>query len=98
MQKARGFTLIELIVATTILAILTGMAIPLARVTIKRDKERELRHALWQMRDGIDRYKDAADRAAFQIKVDSGGYPPDLDTLVNGVDVGGFSAGYRQTR
>ncbi len=89
MQKARGFTLIELIVATTILAILTGMAIPLARVTIKRDKERELRHALWQMRDGIDRYKDAADRAAFQIKVDSGGYPPDLDTLVNGVDVGG---------
>jgi general secretion pathway protein G len=89
MQKARGFTLIELIVATTILAILTGMAIPLARVTIKRDKERELRHALWEMRDAIDRYKDAADRAAFQIKADSGGYPPDLDTLVNGVDVGG---------
>ncbi len=89
MRKARGFTLIELIVATAILAILTGMAIPLARVTIKREKERELRHDLWMMRDGIDRYKDAADRAAFQIKVDSGGYPPDLDTLVNGVDVGG---------
>ena len=87
--KQRGFTLIELIVATTILIVLTGMAIPMARVTIKRDKERELRHALWEMRDAVDRYKDAADRGAFQIKVGSEGYPPDLDTLVNGVDVGG---------
>jgi general secretion pathway protein G len=89
MSKARGFTLIELIVATTILAILTGMAIPLARVTIKRDKERELRRDLWMMRDAIDRYKDASERGAFQLKVGSEGYPPDLDTLVNGVDVGG---------
>ena len=88
-HKTRGFTLIELIVATSILVILTGMAIPLARVTIKREKERELRHALWQMRDAIDRYKDAADRGAFQIKVGSEGYPPDLQTLVDGVDVGG---------
>jgi general secretion pathway protein G len=88
-KSQRGFTLIELIVATTILVILTGMAIPLARVTIKRERERELRHALWEMRDAIDRYKDAADRGAFQIKVGSSGYPPDLDTLVKGVDVGG---------
>ncbi len=88
-RQARGFTLIELIVATTILLILTGMAIPTARVTIKREKERELRHAIWGMRDAIDRYKDAADRGAFQIKVGSEGYPPDLDTLVNGVDIGG---------
>jgi|SRR5947209_9646917 len=88
-RKILGFTLIELIVATAILAVLTGMAIPMARVTIKREKERELRHALWEVRDGIDRYKDAADRGAFQIKVGSQGYPPDLGTLVNGVDVGG---------
>jgi general secretion pathway protein G len=87
--KASGFTLIELIVATAILVILTGLAVPLARVTIKREKERELRHDLWELRDAIDRYKDAADRAAFQIKVGTEGYPPDLDTLVNGVDVGG---------
>jgi len=87
--KAFGFTLIELIVATAILVILTGLAIPLARVTIKREKERELRAALWEMRDAIDRYKDAADRGAFQTKVGSEGYPPDLDTLVKGVDVGG---------
>ena len=85
----RGFTLVEMIVAITILMILTGMAIPLARVTIKRERERELRQALWQMRDAIDRYKDAADRGAFQIKVGSEGYPPDLQTLVDGVDVNG---------
>src|SRR6266851_5780535 len=84
-----GFTLIELIVATAILVILTGLAVPLARVAIKREKERELRSALWELRDAIDRYKDAADRGGFQIKVGSEGYPPDLETLVKGVDVGG---------
>lgn len=85
----RGFTLIELVVATTILLVLSGMAMPVARVMVKREKERQLRHTLWQMRDAIDRYKDAADRGGFQIKVGSYGYPPDLDTLVNGVDIGG---------
>jgi general secretion pathway protein G len=88
-RTSSGFTLIELIVATAILAILTTMALPLARLSIKREKERELRYDLWQIRDSIDRYKDAADRQAFQIKVGSEGYPPDIDTLVNGVDVGG---------
>ncbi len=56
---------------------------------MKREREKELRAALWQMRDAIDRYKDAADRGAFQIKLGSEGYPPDLDTLVKGVDVNG---------
>ena len=87
--RQRGFTLIELIVATAILLILTGLAIPLVRVTIQRERERELRYDLWMMRDAIDRYKDAADRGAFQIKVGSEGYPPDLETLVTGVDVAG---------
>jgi general secretion pathway protein G len=88
-HRARGFTIIELIVATTILIILTGLAVPLARVTIKREKEHELRYDLWEMRDAIDRYKDAADRNAFRTKVDSQGYPPDLETLVKGEDVQG---------
>src|SRR5262252_3110332 len=88
-RAARGFTLMELIVATAIMVILTGMAVPLARVTLKREKERILRRDLWEMRDAIDRYKDAADRGAFQIKLGSEGYPPDLDTLVKGVDVQG---------
>jgi general secretion pathway protein G len=65
------------------------MAVPLVRITIQRERERDLRAALWALRDSIDRYKDAADRGAFQTKVGSEGYPPDIDTLVNGVDVGG---------
>jgi general secretion pathway protein G len=88
-RQARGFTLVELIIATTIMVILTGMALPLARVTISREKERLLRYDLWMMRDAIDRYKDAADKGAFQIKLGSEGYPPDLDTLVQGVDSNG---------
>ena len=84
-----GFTLIELIVAVTILIILTGAAVPLARLQIQRQREKVLRAELWEMRDAIDRYKDAADRGAFQTKVGSDGYPPDLDTLVSGVDVAG---------
>jgi len=88
-KQSGGFTLIELIVATTILIILTSLAVPLARVTIKREKEHELRRDLWQMRDAIDRYKDAADTGAFQTKVGTENYPPDLDTLVKGVDVRG---------
>lgn len=87
-QKLSGFSLIELIVATAILLILTSLAVPMARITIKREREHQLRRDLWEMRDAIDRYKDAADRGAFQIKVGSDGYPPDLDTLVNGVSVG----------
>jgi len=88
-QGGRGFTLLELIVAATILSILTLMALPLARVTIQREKERQLHRALWEMRDAIDRYKTMADRSAFQTKVDSYGYPPDLDTLVKGVEMQG---------
>jgi general secretion pathway protein G len=84
-----GFTLIELIVATAIMVILVSMAVPVTSFAIKREKERELRYDLWMMRDAIDRYKDAADRAAFQIKLGSEGYPPDLETLVQGVDSNG---------
>ncbi len=76
----------ELIVAAAILAILASAAIPITRFQIKREKERELRYDLWTMRDAIDKYKDAADKGAIQTKVDSQNYPPDLDTLVNGVD------------
>jgi general secretion pathway protein G len=88
-QREHGLTLVELIVAVTILAILAGAAVPLARTTLRRSKERELRRDLWEMRDAIDRYKDAADRGAFQIKVGTEGYPPDLETLVKGVDSNG---------
>ncbi len=88
-RNCRGLTLVELIVAFTIIGIMAAAAVPIVRVRIKREKEIELRRDLWEMRDAIDRYKDAADRGAFQTKVDSLGYPPDLQTLVDGVDVQG---------
>jgi general secretion pathway protein G len=84
-----GLTLVELIIVVAILSILATAAIPIARFQVRREKERELRRDLWEMRAAIDHYKDAADKGAFQIKADSLGYPPDLDTLVNGVDVQG---------
>jgi general secretion pathway protein G len=88
-RPEQGFTLLELILATSILIILSTMAVPLARLTIAREKERMLRNDLWEMRDAIDRYKDAADRQLFQTKVDSQNYPPDLETLVKGVTIQG---------
>ncbi len=85
----RGLTLVELIVTVAILSILAGAAVPIARFKVKRENERELRRNLWEMRDAIDHYKDAADRGAIQTKLDSQNYPPDLETLVNGVDIQG---------
>ncbi|MGA7513201.1 MAG: type II secretion system protein [Candidatus Sulfotelmatobacter sp.] len=88
-RVAQGFTLLELIIATAIVVILSTMAVPMARVTIQREKERMLRNDLWELRDAIDRYKEAADRGGFRTKVDSQNYPPDLETLVKGEDVNG---------
>jgi len=88
-HREAGLSLVELIVTVAILAVLATVAVPVARFRVQREKERELRYDLWQMRDAIDHYKDAADRGGFQVKIDSQGYPPDLETLVNGVDVQG---------
>ena len=85
----RGLSLVELIVTVFILAILASAALPLTRFQMKRQNERILRYDLWQMRAAIDKYKDAADKGAIQTKVDSQNYPPDLETLVNGVDIQG---------
>jgi general secretion pathway protein G len=82
-----GLTLIELIITVAIVGILACAALPIARFQVKREKERELRRDLWEMRDAIDKYKDAADRGGILIKLDSQGYPPDLQTLVDGVEV-----------
>jgi general secretion pathway protein G len=80
-------TLIELILACAILAILSSAALPLAQMTIRRQRETELRRELREMRDAIDRYKDAADKNLIRTEVGSQGYPPDLETLVEGVTV-----------
>lgn len=88
-RAIRGMSLVELIVSFTILLILTMTALPLARVRIQREREHQLRYALREMRQAIDRYKDAADRGLIQVKVGTEGYPPDIDTLVKGVDIVG---------
>ena len=88
-SKESGLSLVELIVSFTILLILTSVALPLARVRIRREKERQLHYSLREMREAIDRYKDAADRGLIQVKVGTEGYPPDLETLVKGVPIVG---------
>jgi general secretion pathway protein G len=85
-RSEHGFTLLELVVAVTIMSVLSAMALPMVYVTIQRQKEKELRRALWEMRDAIDRYQAQAERGAFQAKVDSKNYPPDLETLYKGVE------------
>jgi len=85
LHSAAGMTLLGLIIATSILVVLASAAMPLARVTIMRSRESELHYDLREMRDAIDRYKDAADRGLIQVSQDSFGYPPDLETLVAGV-------------
>lgn len=81
-------TLLELIIACSILVILASAALPIARYTIQRQKEAELRRDLREMKDAIDRYKDLADRNLIRVEVGSEGYPPDLETLVKGVQLG----------
>lgn len=85
-HSRRGFTLVELIVAFTILSLLTVMAVPLARYRVRREKERELRWALRELRTAIDKYKDMADAGKLgQQKLGSEGYPESLEILVEGV-------------
>ncbi len=83
-----GMTLLELIIACTILLILSSAAMPLARYTVMRQRESELRQDLREMRNAIDRYKDLSDRNLIRVELGSEGYPPDLDTLVKGVQLG----------
>jgi general secretion pathway protein G len=82
-----GVTLMELIIVVTVLSILASAAIPAVKFEVKRTKERQLRADLWEMRRSIDMYKDVADLGGIQTKADSNNYPPDLQTLVDGVDV-----------
>src|SRR5438105_8792769 len=88
-MKKSGFTLIELIVTVFIISIHVGVAVQLARNSIKRDKEVELREALREIRTAIDKYKDASDRGMIPVKVDTNGYPEKLQVLAEGVDVNG---------
>jgi general secretion pathway protein G len=89
-RNQKGLTLVELIVAFTIMLILTTMAVPLARSKVRAQRERDLRHALDEMRRAIDKYKDFADAGQFgPLKQGTNGYPESLDQLVQGVKLTG---------
>jgi len=87
-KNQRGLTLVELIVAFTIMMLLTSMAVPLARSRVRRERERELRYALREIRVAIDKYKDMADSGQLgPTKVGSEGYPESLEVMVEGVKI-----------
>ena len=89
-RNQRGLTLVELIVAFTIMSLLSAMAVPLARYKVRRERERELRYALREIRTAIDKYKDMADAQKFgPIKMGTEGYPEDLNILAEGVKLTG---------
>lgn len=93
-----GFTLVELIAAMAILMLLAAMALPVATIQVQRAKEQELREDLRTMRDAIDRYKDFSDRGLIVPKMGTYGYPPDLQTLVDGVPLKGSDDRYKFLR
>lgn len=84
-RAQRGLTLVELIVAFTIMAMLTSMAVPLARYKVRRDRDRELVYALREIRKAIDNYKDASLGGKIEAKLGTDGYPESLEQLVEGV-------------
>jgi general secretion pathway protein G len=88
-RTSRGFTVVELAVVCSMIAILTAMAIPVVKYSLKRQNEMELRYDLRLMRDAIDKYKQYADTFLIQVPLGSEGYPKDLQTLVDGVDLVG---------
>ncbi|NOR11941.1 MAG: prepilin-type N-terminal cleavage/methylation domain-containing protein [Candidatus Aminicenantes bacterium] len=84
--RKKGFTLVEMLVTLTIVSILALAVLPLAKTAVKRERETTLRRNLRMMREAIDTYKKLADEKAFEFDEDTEGYPPDLETLVEGVE------------
>ena len=82
-----GFTLVEMIVALSIVAVLAMLALPLGKMAVKRTNEIELQRALRTMREAIDAYKKLADEKKFEVDEETEGYPPTLETLVKGVEI-----------
>lgn len=83
--RHRGFTFVELMMTLAIMAVLVMVAVPMVEINARREKERELRRALVQIRDGLDAYKRASDQGRILVKVGESGYPKTLDELVDGV-------------
>lgn len=84
-MRARGFTLIELVITVAIVGLLATAALPLAEIGFRRAKEQDLRSALYTIRSALDEYKDAADAGRIEMELGDSGFPETLDELVNGV-------------
>jgi general secretion pathway protein G len=84
-RRQRGFTLIELVVTVLIVGLLASAAVPLLELTVKRNREHELRAALREIRGALDAYKHAADQGRIRKTALQSGYPPALSALVDGV-------------
>ncbi|MGB3863282.1 MAG: type II secretion system protein [Candidatus Aminicenantaceae bacterium] len=84
--RKKGFTLVEMLVTLTIVSILALAILPLAKTAVKREREITLKRNLRMMREAIDAYKKLADEKAFEFDEDTEGYPPDLETLVEGIE------------
>jgi general secretion pathway protein G len=96
LRPADGYTFVEVIVVTAIVFILASAVMPLAQVTAQRAREVELHRDLREMRTAIDRFKDAVDQGIIpmtELKPENQGYPPDLQTLVDGVKLAGDASG-----
>ncbi len=93
-----GFTLAELVMVAALIGILAGMVLPVAKYAVKRRKEAELRLDLRLMRNAIDEYKRLADQGMIQVKLGTEGYPPDLETLVEGVEMVGKTTKHKFLR
>ncbi len=88
-RREAGFTMVEVAIVAIMVAILAGMVIPVARYSLRRQKELELRHQLRTMREAIDKYKQLSDAGLIPLEIGGEGYPPDLETLAKGVDLVG---------
>jgi len=88
-RREAGFTMVEVAIVAVMVAILAGMVVPVARYSLRRQKELELKHELRTMREAIDKYKQLSDAGLIPLQIGGEGYPPDLETLAKGVDLVG---------
>src|SRR5512136_3050988 len=92
-RRSQGFTLVEITITLALMALLAALIMPIAKTVVKREKEIELRQTLRLIREALDAYKKLADEKRIEVEEDSEGYPPDLETLVKGVEVKPAAAG-----
>lgn len=88
-QRQRGFSLVEAVIVSAVLAILAAAALPVVKFTVTRSKEADLRHHLRTMRNAIDEFKRYSDSGLIPVELATDGYPDELETLVEGVDLVG---------